>query len=247
MGEAKRRKAKDPSFGKPRLYIAPSPHTNKRMIWIQQLKQVRGISPHYTKESAEYGLSQCQKCLNSFPISHWNQPFDDAYYEFLVRLNEKFPYDDDDEILGVIKSDDENIYLDSSAETINKATAESNMKSIEKTGERLYTANPHQIEEKFGLGALAIRLFPVLGRGGFVGLEEEIIFISKQRIEEEKKDAFFMKHIDTYDPFNEVLFADYTLHELYGKSKKISISEANKVWFYGNLTEAVEDYILDYL
>ena len=239
------KRRKEPSFGKPRLYIAPSPHTNKRMIWIQQLEQVRGISPHYTKESAEYGLSQCQKCLNSFPISHWNQPFDHAYYEFLVRLNEEFPYDDDDEILGVIKSDGEKIYLDSSTETINQATSEINMESIEKTGKRLYTANPHQIQEKVRLGDLAIRLFPFLGRGGFVGLEKELMFVSKQRIFEEK-DAFFMKHIDTYDPFNEVLFANYTLHESYGKYEKITMAEANEMWAYGNLTEVVKMYIQQY-
>ncbi len=55
-----------------------------------------------------------------------------------------------------------------------------------------------------------------------MGLEKELMFVSKERIFEEK-DAFFMKHIDTYDPFKEVLFANYTLHEVYGKYEKLTL------------------------
>ena len=141
MGEAKRRKQLDPNFGKPRLFLSKSPITEKHMIYLEAKDQIEGISPHYRKEDALYGLSQCQKCLDSFPNSHWDQPFPIALQAFINRLNAKFNYSDDDEILGVLNPQTE--IVDASCKTTQQAMADVNIDTIRAIGEKLFTATPY--------------------------------------------------------------------------------------------------------
>lgn len=141
MGEAKRRKQLDPNFGRPRLFLGTSPITGKHMIYLEAKDQTQGISPHYRKEDALYGLSQCQKCLDSFPNSHWDQPFPIALQAFINRLNARFNYPDDDEILGVLNP--QTGIVDARRGTTQEAMADVNMDTIKTTGEKLFTATPY--------------------------------------------------------------------------------------------------------
>ena len=140
MGEAKRRKKLDPRFGKPRLFLGQSPLTEKNMVYLKVKHHVMGISPHYQKADALFGLSQCQKCLESFPKSHWDKPFPEAFREFIQRLNEKFSYPDDDEIIGVFNP--QTGLCDSRRQVLQQAMAEANMTSIKAKGKKLFTALP---------------------------------------------------------------------------------------------------------
>lgn len=109
MGEARRRKKLDPNFGKlrfdkPHLFINQMSATKKYMIYLKFKDKVIKISPHYKETDALFGLSQCQKCLDSFPDTHWNKPLSEAIWEFTNRLNERFEYPDDDEAFTLFRS-----------------------------------------------------------------------------------------------------------------------------------------------
>ena len=138
---SKRRKKPE----KTRFRIMVSDYTGKYLICIVHKGETRVISPHVKIEDAKHGIEMCKKCLESFSKYELEFPLSKWFKTFINRINSDFYYDDDDEVLGVIRGvgPDGSVVLDISRDAINKATAEANMAFIQKTGRRLYTYSRH--------------------------------------------------------------------------------------------------------
>lgn len=141
MGEAKRRKASDPGFGKSRPFfrIGSSQFTGKFLVELHHRREKKVISPHYAIEDARHGIEMCQKCLDTFSNEEVSGHIDTWFRSFIRRLVDDFKYDDDDEILAVGRSVNGSFVIDQRRSVINEATALANIQSIQRTGKKLFT------------------------------------------------------------------------------------------------------------
>jgi hypothetical protein len=228
MGEAKRRKRKDPNFGKPYLYIGISPGTGKKMVFLKYKTKVYGISPHYKIEDAEYGLSQCQKCLDTFEISDWEGNAEETFAEFVMRLNTEFDYEDDDEILGVAhQNEDGNYVVDDSLKAINEATAEINMRGIREKNKKIFTANSHHIEKMVTLKELAKAFYSKIEKGAFIMGEEQMAFVPYRVLKKEKDYTLLILVSKAKE--NEIVLVEQ------GVARIITMEEAENIGNYGTI------------
>lgn len=228
MGEAKRRKRKDPNFGKPYLYIGISPGTGKNMVFLKYKTKVYGISPHYKREDAEYGLSQCQKCLDTFEMLDWEENAEETFAEFVMRLNTEFDYEDDDEILGVAhQNEDGNYVVDDSLKAINEATAEINMRGIREKNKKIFTANSHHIEKMVTLKELAKAFYSKIEKGAFIIGEEQMTFVPYRVLRKEKDYALLILVSKAKE--NEIVLVEQ------GVARIITMEEASNIGNYGTI------------
>ncbi len=228
MGEAKRRKRKDPNFGKPYLYIGISPGTGKNMVFLKYKTKVYGISPHYKIEDAEYGLSQCQKCLDTFDILDWEGNAEETFAEFVMRLNTEFDYEDDDEILGVVHQNEEGNYVvDDSLKAINEATASINMRGIREKNKKIFTANNHYVEKMVTLKELAKAFYSKIEKGAFIMGDEQIVFVPYRVLKKEKDYALLILVSKAQE--NEIVLVEQ------GMARIITMEEAENIGNYGTI------------
>jgi hypothetical protein len=143
MGEANRRKKSDPDYGKPvRVKIYKSNLTEKWLVVAYILGRKTVISPHYLYDDAVAASEQVFQRFNTLDIDEWRKFLsgDRTVFQKAVSL---LDYDDDDEIIGVIRSDlstvDGDLVVDYTKETREKATEEANKAAIEKTGRPLFS------------------------------------------------------------------------------------------------------------
>ena len=98
MGEAKRRKAKDPNYGKtppPFFDIENYPETNKFVIKLHYKDDSAIISTHSELSCAQFGLTRCNDCLLTFSQSETKPPLYQWFSRFVARLITQFDYPDD--------------------------------------------------------------------------------------------------------------------------------------------------------
>jgi hypothetical protein len=143
MGEANRRKKLDPDYGKPvRVRIEKSNLTGKWLVVAIVLGQRIVISPHYSYDDAVAASEQVFQRFNTLDIDEWRK-FLNGDRDSRRKAFSLLDYDDDDEIVGVIRSDlstvDGDWVVDYTPRAIEKATEEANKISIEKTGRPLFT------------------------------------------------------------------------------------------------------------
>lgn len=114
MGESKRRKQFDPTYGhshrkvwKPKpvsVSIGISSLTGKFLVMVSILEtSPRVISPHINKNDAVEASREVDMKFNQIPEQTWKEFIkgkDDGFYS---RLLSSLSYEDDDEILGTLK------------------------------------------------------------------------------------------------------------------------------------------------
>ncbi|MDJ0593668.1 MAG: hypothetical protein QNJ72_27425 [Pleurocapsa sp. MO_226.B13] len=138
MGEAKRRKKLDSNYGKPvRVRIEKSNLTGKWLVVAYILSRRTVITPHYLYDDAVAAAEQVFQRFNTLSIDEWRK-FLKGDRTVLSKAVLLLDYDDDDEIVGVIRGDlstvDEDLVVDYTKETREKATSEANKISLKKTG-----------------------------------------------------------------------------------------------------------------
>ncbi len=147
MGEAKRRKNSDPNYGKNpvRVKVEKSSLTGKWLVVAYILGERIVISPHYKKDDADAASQQVFQRFNTLSIDEWRS-YRAGDSTPLKKAFSLLDYDDDDEIIGVVRGDlptvDGNVVFDCTSETIERATKEANQRAIEKTGRTLFTPAP---------------------------------------------------------------------------------------------------------
>jgi hypothetical protein len=114
MGESKRRKQSDPTYGhsyrnvwKPKpvsVSIGVSSLTGKFLVMVSILgTPARVISPHINKKDAVEASQEVDMKFNQIPEQTWKEFIrgkDDGFYS---RLLSSLSYEDDDEILGTLE------------------------------------------------------------------------------------------------------------------------------------------------
>lgn len=139
MGEANRRKKLDSHYGKPvRVKIEKSNLTEKWLVVAIILGQRVVISPHYSYDDAVAASEQVFQRFNTLPIDEWRK-FLSGDRTIRHKAFSLLDYDDDDEIIGVVRNDEGNLVMDCTTKTTEQATTEANKVSIEKTGRPLFT------------------------------------------------------------------------------------------------------------
>jgi hypothetical protein len=141
MGESKRRKKLDPTWGQsslPSLGVEISSVTGKRLIVLYSKGHRVVVSPHISQDSLDYGLRQCHLCLQKMGAEYWANSFRKAIAEFFRLLNVEFDYPDDDEVIGVYQDG----AIDFSLSKRNEVMAEMNIESIDTDGKRRFTHPP---------------------------------------------------------------------------------------------------------
>ena len=138
MGEAKRRKKLDSNYGKPvRVRIEKSNLTGKWLVVAYILSRRTVITPYYLYDDAVAAAEQVFQRFNTLSIDEWRK-FLKGDRTVLSKAVLLLDYDDDDEIVGVIRGDlstvDEDLVVDYTKETREKATSEANKISLKKTG-----------------------------------------------------------------------------------------------------------------
>jgi hypothetical protein len=87
--------------------VEPSQHTNKHCVTIFLDGQPWVvISPHNSAADAAYGASRCRKCLKAMGDRVFKSRIESWFPAFMASLAADFNYQDDDEILGVLRISD---------------------------------------------------------------------------------------------------------------------------------------------
>lgn len=114
MGEARRRKKNDPNYGcisrmtwRPKpvsVSIGVSSLTGKFLVMVSILGgQHRVISPHINKADAIEASKEVDIKFNHFSEERWKRYLNGEDNGFWSSLLQSLSYEDDDEILGVLK------------------------------------------------------------------------------------------------------------------------------------------------
>ena len=138
MGNARQRKLNNPNYGLPEIKTKISPLTGKALIVLCARSHEMVISAHLSQETLELGMAQCDRCISSFSKEQW-QDFDNTFQAFMQKLihSGEYDYPDEDEVIGVLQ----NGVIDTSRDRRLAAMAESNIESIKKTGEKLFSGS----------------------------------------------------------------------------------------------------------